>query len=123
VAQDASSHAAQTSNNALRLALIVLPSYVDVSSSRRVRYSKASVRVSPHISLDGCRLPHTAGRSGLPKILQRFSSSSCTQRTPAGFPFGIPGIGDEIDGAIQQAPQPARQESSFATLFATLFIT
>ncbi len=31
------------------------------------------------------------------------------QRTPAGLPFGIPGIGDEIDGAIQHAPQPTRQ--------------
>jgi hypothetical protein len=31
------------------------------------------------------------------------------QRTPAGFPFGIPGIDDEIDGAIQQAAQLGRQ--------------
>jgi hypothetical protein len=31
------------------------------------------------------------------------------QRTPAGFPFGIPGIREEIDGAMQQAPQPERQ--------------
>jgi hypothetical protein len=30
------------------------------------------------------------------------------QRTPAGLPSGIPGIGDEIDMAMQQAPQPAR---------------
>jgi len=29
--------------------------------------------------------------------------------TPAGFPPGIPGIGDEIDKAMQQAPQPSRQ--------------
>jgi hypothetical protein len=28
---------------------------------------------------------------------------------PAGFPFGIPGIGDEIDGAIQQAAHPGLQ--------------
>ncbi len=28
--------------------------------------------------------------------------------TPAGFPPGIPGNGDEIDAAIQQAPQPGR---------------
>lgn len=28
---------------------------------------------------------------------------------PAGFPCGSPGIGEEIDGAIQQAPQPGRQ--------------
>jgi hypothetical protein len=26
------------------------------------------------------------------------------------LPSGIPGIGEDIDGAIQQAPQPARQE-------------
>jgi hypothetical protein len=44
----------------------------------------------------------------LPKIMQRLASSSWMQRTPAGFPFGIPGIGDEIDGAMQQAPQPER---------------
>tara|TARA_Y100001956_G_C4085385_1_gene170383 strand:- start:966 stop:1076 length:111 start_codon:yes stop_codon:yes gene_type:complete len=34
------------------------------------------------------------------------------QRTPAGLPFGIPGIGEEILGAIQQAPQPKRQSIS-----------
>jgi hypothetical protein len=28
---------------------------------------------------------------------------------PAGLPPGMPGMGLEIDGAIQQAPQPARQ--------------
>jgi hypothetical protein len=31
------------------------------------------------------------------------------QRTPAGLPFGMPGIGEEIDGAMQQAPHPGRQ--------------
>jgi hypothetical protein len=61
------------------------------------------------MSRDGCRPPHTAGRSGLPKILHRFASSSCAQRMPAGLPSGIPGIGEEIDGAMQQAPQPLRQ--------------
>jgi hypothetical protein len=25
------------------------------------------------------------------------------------LPFGMPGIGDVIDGAMQQAPQPLRQ--------------
>jgi hypothetical protein len=30
------------------------------------------------------------------------------QRTPAGFPSGMPGIGLVIDGAMQQAPQPGR---------------
>jgi len=56
---------------------------------------------------------HTAGRSGWPKMAQRSSAVSCTQRTPAGLlmPFfiGMPGIGDEMDGAVQQAPQPGRQ--------------
>jgi elongation factor P len=28
--------------------------------------------------------------------------------TPAGFPLGMPGIGLEIDGAMQHAPQPGR---------------
>jgi CheY-like chemotaxis protein len=34
---------------------------------------------------------------------------------PAGFPSGIPGIGDEIDGAMQQAPHAVRHSvvSSF----------
>jgi len=31
------------------------------------------------------------------------------QRTPAGFPFGMPGMGLVIDGAVQQAPQLSRQ--------------
>jgi hypothetical protein len=42
---------------------------------------------------------------------QLFASSSWTQRTPGGLPFGIPGIGEVIDGAMQQAPQPVRQAS------------
>ena len=37
------------------------------------------------------------------------SGMSCTQGIPAGFPPLIPGIGLEILGAMQQAPQPARQ--------------
>ncbi|BCL76613.1 hypothetical protein JHS3_23490 [Jeongeupia sp. HS-3] len=32
------------------------------------------------------------------------------QGTPAGLPFGMPGIGLVIDGAIQQAAQEGRQE-------------
>ena len=27
---------------------------------------------------------------------------------PAGLPLGMPGMGDEMDGAMQQAPQPGR---------------
>jgi hypothetical protein len=34
------------------------------------------------------------------------------QGTPAGLPRGMPGIGEEIEGAIQQAAQPIRQLNS-----------
>ena len=33
------------------------------------------------------------------------------QRTPAGLPFGMPGIGEEMEGAMQQAPQLGLQEN------------
>ncbi len=49
---------------------------------------------------------HTVGLSAFPNSLHRLSSVSCTQRTPAGLPFGISGIGDDMDIAMQQAPQP-----------------
>ena len=64
----------------------------------------------PHISCEGCRPAQTAGRSGDPKMRQRRSSSSCTQGTPAGLPAGMPGMGELIEGAMQQAPQPLRQK-------------
>ena len=49
------------------------------------------------------------GRSGWPNNRQRKSSSSCTQGKPAGLPCGMPGMGDAMEGAMQQAPQPYRQ--------------
>ena len=51
-------------------------------------------------------------------MAQRRSSVSCTQRTPAGLPCGMPGMGEEIEGAMQHAPQPARQ--SIAAVYALL---
>ena len=63
----------------------------------------------PHISTEGRRSTHTAGRSGRPNRLQRKSASNCTQATPAGLPFGMPGMGELIDGAVQQAAQWERQ--------------
>ena len=80
-----------------------------VKRSSSLRKNIACPADPPHISLDGCRPPQTFGRSGCPKILQPLCSSSCTQRTPAGLPFGMPGIGELIEGAMQQAPQPGRQ--------------
>jgi hypothetical protein len=55
---------------------------------------------------------HTLGRSGFPKIAQRRSAVSCAQRTPAGLPAAMPGIGLLIDGAMQQAAQAGRQSMS-----------
>jgi hypothetical protein len=82
---------------------------VDTSSCRRKTI--ACSRVAPHISDDGCKFEQTAGRVWWPNSLQPDSSSSWLQRMPAGLPFGIPGIGEEIDGAIQQAPQPVRHST------------
>ena len=36
--------------------------------------------------------------------------------TPAGLPFSIPGIGEDIEIAIQQAPQPGLQLNLSAML-------
>lgn len=66
-------------------------------------------RVSPHISRDGCRPAHTLGRELEPKILQRCCASNCTQGVLAGLPLGIPGMGLEMEGAVQHAPQSGRQ--------------
>jgi hypothetical protein len=44
------------------------------------------------------------------------------QRTPAGLPAGMPGIGDEIDGAMQHAPQPTRQ-SIYPPLLLEILLT
>lgn len=68
----------------------------------------ASKELRPHISGLGRRFTHTFGRWGMPKRRQRFSSVNCTQRTPALFPPGMPGIGEEIEGAMHQAAQPIR---------------
>ena len=50
-----------------------------------------------------------SGRSGLPNSRQRFKESNCIQRNPAALPFGMPGMDEEIDSAMQHAPQPIRQ--------------
>lgn len=68
----------------------------------------ASSREVPQNSSSAWKSAQTLGRSGEPKMRQRLSSPSCTQRSPAGFPRGMPGIAELILKAIQQAPQPAR---------------
>lgn len=76
----------------------------------------------PHISSDGRSEAQNAGRSGLPNNLQRSASSSCTQGTPAGLPLGMPGMGEVMDGAMQQAPQPGRQEKIVSTMSHSLVV-
>lgn len=69
----------------------------------------ASSRDVPHISRSGRSEAQNPGRSGRQNNRQRSSSSNCTQGMPAGLPCGMPGIGEAIEGAMQQAPQPGRQ--------------
>src|SRR5690606_26540730 len=83
-----------------------------VRRSNSIRYEYACSKLSPHISSLGRSRLQTSGRSGCPYNLQRLSSVSWTQRTPAGLPSGIPGMGDEIDRAMQQAPHPTRHSMS-----------
>jgi hypothetical protein len=79
-----------------------------VSASRWVRIAIAAAGESPHMSIEGRRLVHTAGRSADPKSAQRMSFVRCGHRSPAGFPCGSAGGDGEIDGAMQHAPQPDR---------------
>ena len=79
----------------------------------------ASARQLPHISRLGCSEPQNVGRSGELNILQLISSAKFTQGTPAGLPFGIPGIKLFMEGAVQQAPQFFRQVN-FSILFTQL---
>ena len=92
-----------------------------VCASNCVSQCIAWTRSGPHIAVDGCNDPHTAGRRGSPNKRQRKSSSNCTQGTPAGLPSGMPGIGLEIDGAMQQAPQPGRQARGAAVVISGIF--
>jgi len=80
-----------------------------VACSKRVSQTSASSRESPHISAEGCNPPQKAGRSGLPNTLHPRFSSSCTHGIPAGLPFGMPGRGEVMEGAMQQAAQEGRQ--------------
>ncbi len=41
---------------------------------------------------------------------------------PAGFPAGIPGIGELMDGAMQQAPQPTLHSMAYAMAMRNFFI-
>ena len=66
-------------------------------------------REAPHISGSGLSEAHTAGRRGSPHSSQARAGLRCGQGTPAGLPWGRPGSGEVMDGAMQQAAQPVRQ--------------
>jgi len=87
--------------------------YGSVSGANTPNHRKACSRLSPHMSGAGFNDEHTSGRSGCPKIKLRSSTDNCTHRTAAvllvPFIIGMPGIGDDIDGAMQHAPQPGRE--------------
>lgn len=83
-----------------------------VACSSLLSHCNACSRESPHISLEGFKLPQNKGRSGLPNTAQRSSASSCAQRTPAGLPCGMPGSSEVMEGAMQHAPQLERQSIS-----------
>jgi len=77
--------------------------------SSSAKYASASSREIPHMSIDGRKLSHTCGRWGVSKMAHCNRAVRCTQAVPAGLPRGIPGIGEEIDRAMQQAPHPGLQ--------------
>ena len=65
----------------------------------------ASSLFFPQVYSSGIKSLHTLGLDGSPNMAQLKSFNSCIQASPACFPFGIPGMGDEIEGAVQHAPQ------------------
>ncbi len=62
----------------------------------------------PQKSGSALKFIQVCGLSGWPNILQRNFSSKCIHGTPARFPFGNPGIGDDILMAMQQAAHSGR---------------
>ena len=79
-----------------------------VSLSSPVSQWMADSLLEPHISSEGCSPEQTAGRSGWPKMAHLMSGINWTHGTPAGLPWGMPGMGLVMEGAMQQAPQPVR---------------
>jgi hypothetical protein len=71
--------------------------------------TNASRRDPPQVSLFGAKLEQIGGLSGFPNNPHRLSSVKLTHLTPAGLPLGMPGMADEIEMAMQQAPQFIRQ--------------
>ena len=66
----------------------------------------ASSLLLPQNSGSGVNPPQTRGLSFFPNSSHLKSSVKWAQGTPAGLPSGIFGIGDDMEGAIQQAAHP-----------------
>jgi hypothetical protein len=79
-----------------------------VCRSSRSKNTIACSRELPHMSGDGMSDAHTAGLSGCPNIWQPRFASSWIHGVKAGLPSGMPGIGELMEGAVQQAAQWGR---------------
>lgn len=75
-------------------------------ASNLLRMATASSLDAPQNSRSALKPPQTAGRRGSPHRPQRLSGVRCGHRTPAGLPFGKPGMGELMDMTTQHAPQP-----------------
>ena len=57
---------------------------------------------------------HARGRRGSNRATAPGLPSAARQRMPAGLPCGMPGMGEEIEGAMQQAAAGAAVHQSAA---------
>lgn len=69
------------------------------------KMAKASLWLLPQKRGSALKPPHTLGLSGEWNMAHRKSCVRWRQRTPAGLPLGMPGMGEDMEGAMQQAPQ------------------
>lgn len=66
----------------------------------------ASCLLSPQLSELVLKFLQTSGYCSVPQILQLYvSGSRLAHSSPAALPSGIFGMDDDIDGAMQHAPQ------------------
>src|SRR5690606_36910769 len=82
------------------------PQAVDCSSQPSKRMA-CSV-VSPQNASSAWNAAQTLGRSGFPNSAHRPVSLRWMHRSPARLPWGMPGMIELMEGAMQHAPQPAR---------------
>jgi len=88
-----------------------------VLPSIQVRLRKASLALLPQTIFSALKPPHTFGLSGEPNRSHFKSLFKWIHLTPAGLPLGIPGMGEEMDGAMQHAPHLGRQSIYPVSMF------